>query len=86
MDGFGGEVIHSSEYRNGDRWAGRTVLVVGLLDETGWATDLWPWPVSRLSYIFLASILAAHTIGERRSAGDGHSLQQGTSAWEGFGR
>ena len=36
-----------------------TVLVVGFLDETEWATDLWPWPDSRLSYIFLASILAA---------------------------
>jgi hypothetical protein len=33
----------------------------------------------------LASILAAHPTGERHSAGDGHSLQQGTRAWEGFG-
>ena len=33
-----------------------------------------------------ASILAAHPTGERRSATDGHSLQQGTSAWEGFGQ
>lgn len=34
----------------------------------------------------LASILAAHPIGERRAADDGHSLQHGTSAWEGFGQ
>jgi hypothetical protein len=24
-----------------------------------WATDLWPWPDSKLSYVFIASILAA---------------------------
>ena len=35
------------------------VLAVGFIDEAAWATDLWPWEVSRLSYIFLASILAA---------------------------
>jgi hypothetical protein len=35
------------------------VLTVGFLDETSWAIDLWPWQVSRLSYIFIASILAA---------------------------
>lgn len=34
----------------------------------------------------LASILAAHPGGERHAAGEGHSLQAGTSAWEGFGR
>ena len=34
----------------------------------------------------LASILAANPPGQRRSAGDVHSLQTGTSAWEGFGR
>lgn len=34
----------------------------------------------------LASILAAHPAGDRRTAGDDHSLQQGTRAWEGFGR
>jgi transposase len=33
----------------------------------------------------LASILAAHPAGEHRRAGEGHSLQDGTSAWEGFG-
>ena len=33
----------------------------------------------------LASILAAHPTGERRSAGEDHSLQSGTRAWEGFG-
>ena len=34
----------------------------------------------------LASILAAHPVGEQRAADDGHSLQHGTSAWEGFGQ
>ena len=34
----------------------------------------------------LASILAVAPTGERRAAGEGHSLQPGTSAWEGFGR
>jgi hypothetical protein len=34
----------------------------------------------------IASILAAHPIGERRSAGEGNSLQRGTGAWEGFGQ
>lgn len=34
----------------------------------------------------LASILAAHPGGERHNASEGHSLQRGTSAWEGFGR
>ena len=29
MDVFAGEVIHSSEYRNGEPWRGRPVLVVG---------------------------------------------------------
>jgi cation diffusion facilitator CzcD-associated flavoprotein CzcO len=29
MDAFAGDVLHSSEYRNGDRWAGRRVLIVG---------------------------------------------------------
>jgi indole-3-pyruvate monooxygenase len=29
MDAYTGDVLHSSEYRNGDPWAGRPVLVVG---------------------------------------------------------
>ncbi len=29
----------------------------------------------------LASILAAHPVGERHSAGEDHSLQPGTAAW-----
>jgi transposase len=33
----------------------------------------------------LSSILAAHPAGQRHSAGEDHSLQQGTRAWEGFG-
>ena len=33
----------------------------------------------------LASILAAHPVGDRRAAGEDHSLQSGTGAWEGFG-
>jgi hypothetical protein len=34
----------------------------------------------------LASILAAHPPGERRSATSAHSLQTSTRSWEGFGR
>ncbi len=34
----------------------------------------------------LASILAAHPTSERRTATEGHSLQGGTAAWEGFGQ
>jgi transposase len=34
----------------------------------------------------LASILTAHPAGEVHRASDGHSLQEGTRAWEGFGR
>jgi transposase len=33
-----------------------------------------------------ASILAAHPIGDTHRAGEDHSLQDGTSAWEGFGQ
>ena len=33
----------------------------------------------------LASILAANPVSDRRSAGEDHSLQSGTRAWEGFG-
>jgi transposase len=33
----------------------------------------------------VASILAAHPCGQRRSADDAHSLQGGTRAWDGFG-
>lgn len=35
------------------------VVSAGFYLQWSWATDLWPWPDSRLSYIFLASILAA---------------------------
>jgi hypothetical protein len=35
------------------------VLAVGFVAELEWAIDLWPWPVSSLSYVFIASILAA---------------------------
>jgi transposase len=34
----------------------------------------------------LASILATRPAGQRRSAGEVHSLQDGTRAWEGFGQ
>ena len=34
----------------------------------------------------LASILAANPPGQRRSADEVHSLQTGTSVWEGFGK
>jgi len=35
------------------------VLVSGFLAQVPWAADLWPWPAKPLSYIFIASILAA---------------------------
>lgn len=35
------------------------VLTAGFFLQMGWATELWPWPAGRLSYIFLASITAA---------------------------
>jgi hypothetical protein len=35
------------------------VLVSGFLGQVSWATGLWPWPAGALSYIFIASILAA---------------------------
>lgn len=34
-------------------------VTAGFYFQWSWATDLWPWPDSRLSYIFVASILAA---------------------------
>ena len=35
------------------------VLVSAFLVQVPWATGLWPWPAKPLSYIFIASILAA---------------------------
>jgi hypothetical protein len=35
------------------------VLTAGFFWRWDWATDLWPWPDSRLSFVFLASIVAA---------------------------
>jgi hypothetical protein len=35
------------------------VAALGFLEQVAWAVDLWPWPDSRLSFVFLASILAA---------------------------
>lgn len=35
------------------------LLTGGFFFQLTWATDLWPWPDGRLSYIFVASILAA---------------------------
>lgn len=35
------------------------VLVSGFLARVGWATGLWPWPAKPLSFVFIASILAA---------------------------
>jgi hypothetical protein len=34
-------------------------LTIGFFFQMPWATNLWPWPVGRLSYIFIASITAA---------------------------
>ena len=39
---FGGEILHSSQYRNGQPWRGRDVLVVGIGNSGGEiALDLW---------------------------------------------
>jgi hypothetical protein len=35
------------------------ILTGAFVAESSWAIDLWPWPVSSLSYIFIGSILAA---------------------------
>jgi hypothetical protein len=35
------------------------VLTAAFFWRWGWATDLWPWPDTRLSFVFLASIVAA---------------------------
>jgi hypothetical protein len=35
------------------------VITLGFFFQASWATRLWPWPDSRLSYIFIASITAA---------------------------
>lgn len=38
------------------------VLATGFFLQLQWATGLWPWPTSRLSNIFIASILAASAV------------------------
>jgi len=38
------------------------ILTGGFYAQLPWATTLWPWPVSPLSYVFIASILAAIAI------------------------
>jgi hypothetical protein len=38
------------------------VLTLGFVFQLPWVVNLWPWPESRLSYLFLGSILAAVTI------------------------
>ncbi len=35
------------------------VLALGFFQAAGWATELWPWEDSPLSFVFIASILAA---------------------------
>jgi hypothetical protein len=35
------------------------VLTAGFFWRWDWATELWPWPDTRLSFVFLASIVAA---------------------------
>jgi hypothetical protein len=35
------------------------VLALGFFQSAQWATDLWPWPDTPLSFLFIASILAA---------------------------
>jgi hypothetical protein len=39
--------------------AAALALAAGFFFQMGWAVGLWPWPTSRLSNIFIASILAA---------------------------
>jgi hypothetical protein len=36
-----------------------TVVAAGLYARASWATTLWPWPDVKMTYIFLASVLAA---------------------------
>jgi hypothetical protein len=38
------------------------VLTLGFVFQFPWVVNLWPWPESRLSYLFLGSILAAITV------------------------
>lgn len=38
------------------------VLTLGFVFQLRWVVNLWPWPDSRLSYLFLGSILAAVTV------------------------
>ena len=38
------------------------VLTLGFVFQLPWAVNLWPWPDSRLSYLFIGSILAAVTV------------------------
>jgi hypothetical protein len=60
-DGTGAERESLGALRIGLILAGLAslVLAAGFIDRSPWAVDLWPWPESRLSFIFLASILAA---------------------------
>jgi hypothetical protein len=36
-----------------------TVVAAGLYARASWATSLWPWPDVEMTYVFLASVLAA---------------------------
>jgi hypothetical protein len=38
------------------------VLTAGFFAQVSWATTLWPWPAAPLSFVFIASILAAIAI------------------------
>jgi hypothetical protein len=38
------------------------VFTIGFVFQLPWAIRLWPWPDSRLSYLFVGSILAAITV------------------------
>jgi len=42
---------------------GGLVLTAGFAKRLPWATWLWPWPDGPLSYLFVASILAAFAVG-----------------------
>ena len=48
------------------------VLTFGFTMRQGWAIDLWPWPDTPLSYIFIGSISGALAAGALWSALSGH--------------
>jgi hypothetical protein len=54
------------------------------VDRVGWALG-HAASFERFGDGDLASILAAHPVGQRRRADDAHSMQPSTAAWANFG-